>query len=287
MSVEITTAFVEQYKANVQMLSQQKGSRLSAAVRNESVTGKNAFFEQIGAVSARIRPSRHADTPQLDTPHDRRRVSLTDFDWADLIDDEDKVRMLIDPTSAYATNAAWAMARAKDDEIISAALGNAQTGVSGGTTTALPSSQKIAVAASGLTIGKLLNAKEILDGNDVDEDIPRYVALSAEQVSDLLNSTEIKSSDFNTVKALAMGQLDTFLGFKFIRTQRLNTDGSGDRQVIAWAQDGILLATGKEATSKITERDDKNYATQVFYSMTIGATRMEEKKVVEIACLES
>ena len=287
MSVEITTAFVEQYKANVQMLSQQKGSRLSAAVRNESVTGKNAFFEQIGAVSARIRPSRHADTPQLDTPHDRRRVSLTDFDWADLIDDEDKVRMLIDPTSAYATNAAWAMARAKDDEIISAALGNAQTGVSGGTTTALPSSQKIAVAASGLTIGKLLNAKEILDGNDVDEDIPRYVALSAEQVSDLLNSTEIKSSDFNTVKSLAMGQLDTFLGFKFIRTQRLNTDGSGDRQVIAWAQDGILLATGKEATSKITERDDKNYATQVFYSMTIGATRMEEKKVVEIACLES
>lgn len=286
MSIEITTAFVEQYRANVAMLSQQKGSRLRGAVRNETVTGNKAYFEQIGAVAARVRPSRHADTPRMDTPHDRRMVTLTDYDWADLIDNEDKVRMLIDPTSSYAMAAAWAMGRAQDDAIIAAAVGTAYTGVSGGTSTALPSGQKVVHGSAGLTVAKLLAAKEILDANDVDEDIPRYCALAAGQVADLLNTTEVKSSDYNTVKALAQGQLNSFLGFEFIRTQRLGTDADSNRQVTCWAADGILLAVGADATAKISERDDKNYATQVFYSQTIGATRMEEDKVVEIACTE-
>lgn len=287
MSIEITTAFVEQYGANVQLLSQQKGSRLGSNVRNESVTGKNAFFEQIGAVAARKRPSRHADTPRMDTPHNRRRVSLVDYDWADLIDDEDKVRMLIDPTSSYAMSAAFAMGRAKDDAIIEAALGTAQTGEDGSTAVTLPSDQKVLHDSKGLNLAKLLEAKQILDEADVDPDLPRYIALAAEQVSDLLNTTEIKSADFNTVKALAQGQLNTFLGFEFIRTQRLGTDGNSDRQVICWVSDGVLLATGKAMSTKISERADKNYATQVFNSMSIGATRMEEVKVVEIACLEA
>jgi len=286
MSVQITTAFVEQYGANVQMLSQQKGSRFAGLVRNESVTGMNAFFEQIGSVSARKRTSRHSDTPRMDTPHARRRVSLTDYDWADLIDDEDKVRLLIDPTSSYAMSAAWAMGRAKDDAILEAAIGTAYTGSEGTTTVVLPAGQKVAAGAAGLTVAKLLSAKEIIDGNDVDPDIPRIIALSAKQVTDLLNTTEVKSSDYNTVKALAAGQINSFLGFNFERTERLSTDGSGDRQVICWVQDGIVLATGKDMSTKITERPDKNYATQVFNSMTIGATRMEEVKVVEIACVE-
>ena len=86
MSTQITTAFVEQYSANVLQLSQQRGSRLRAAVRVEPVTGKNAFIDRVGAVAARRRTARHADTPQLDAPHSRRRVSLVDYDWADLID---------------------------------------------------------------------------------------------------------------------------------------------------------------------------------------------------------
>lgn len=287
MSIEITVAFVEQYGANVQLLSQQKGSRLARAVRNETIVGKTGFFEQIGSVAARKRPSRHADTPRMDTPHNRRAVSPVDYDWADLIDDEDKVRMLIDPTSSYAMSAAFAMGRAKDDAIIAAAVGSANTGVDGTTAVTLPSAQKVAAATAGLTVAKLLSAKQILDEADVDPDLPRYCALAAEQVSDLLNTTEIKSSDFNTVKALAQGQLNSFLGFEFIRTQRLGTDGSGDRQVTCWASDGILLGVGKDMSNKITERADKNYATQVFSSMSIGATRMEEVKVVEIACVEA
>ncbi len=286
MSVNVTTSFVEQYSANVQMLSQQMGSKLRGAVDVESIKGKNAFFEQIGKVTAQLRTSRHGTTPQIDTPHSRRRLNTATYEWADLIDDADKIRMLIDPTSSYAKAAAAAMGRAMDSVIIAAALGSSDTGVSGGTSVALPSSQKIAHGSAGLTVAKLLSAKKILDENDVDPSIKRYCVVSPEQIEDLLNLTEVKSSDFNTVKALAQGDINSFLGFEFITSNLLTQDATPNRQVIAFAADGIKLGIGKDITAKISERDDKSYSTQVYYCMDLGATRMEEEKIVEIACQE-
>ena len=286
MSIQVTTAFVEQYSANVQHLVQQDGSKLRGSVREESVTGKNAFFEQIGATAALRRTSRHSDTPRVDTPHARRRVSLEDFDWADLIDNEDKVRMLIDPTSDYARAAAMAMGRAMDEVIIDSALGNAFTGVSGGQTA-------IAAGTTGLSLAKLLAAKETMDGDDVPEN-GRVIVCTADQVTDLLNTTEIQSADFNTVKALARGEVDTFLGFKFIPvngkridgTKLIPVNGSSHRRCFAFQNEGLLLGVGADMNTKISERADKNYATQVFCSMTIGGTRMEEARVLEILCVE-
>ena len=290
MSSEITTAFVQQYSANVQMLAQQMGSRLRAAVDVETITGKNAYFDQVGVTAAQVRSSRHADTPQIDTPHSRRRVSLADYEWADLIDDQDKVRMLIDPTSSYAKAAAAAMGRSMDDVIIDALGGTAYTGEAGGTSTSLPSTQKFATSqqTDGLTIAKLLDAKKKLDLKDVDPSLKRYVVCGATQIEDLLNTTEVKNSDYNTVKALAMGQVDSFLGFKFIMSNRLNLDSTytDDRLCFAFTEDAIKLAIGKDVSARIDERADKSYSTQVYYCMSIGATRMEEEKVVQIPCNE-
>ena len=287
MSVQITTAFVEQYKSNVFHLAQQKGSRLRDAVRTETVVGKAHFFERIGSTAALKRTSRHSDTPRVDTPHSRRKVTMDDYDWADLIDNEDKVRMLISPSSEYAQAGAWAMGRAMDDAIIDAASGNAFGGVAGGTTVALPSAQKIVHGSAGLSVTKLIEAKEILDANSVDPEEPRYCVVTSKQLSDLLAITQITSADFNSVKALVQGDIDTFLGFKFIRTERLDTNSSSNRLVLAFAQSGIGLAVGQDINTRISERADKNYATQVFLSMTIGATRIEDEKVVEIECTES
>jgi len=286
MSVNVTTSFVEQYSANVQMLSQQMGSKLRAAVDVESIRGKQSFFEQIGKTTAQLRTSRHGSTPQIDMPHSRRALTTATYEWADLIDDADKIRMLIDPTSSYAKAAAAAMGRAMDSVIIAAALGTAKTGVSGGTSTALPSTQKIVHGSAGLTVAKLLSAKKILDEYDVDPSVKRYCVVSPEQIEDLLNLTEVKSSDFNTVKALAQGDINSFLGFEFITSNLLTADATPSRQVIAFAADGIKLGIGKDVTAKISERDDKSYSTQVYYCMDLGATRMEEEKVVEIACNE-
>ena len=287
MSSQITTAFVQQYSANIQMLSQQMGSLLRDKVRLESVVGKNSFFDQVGKVTAQLKTSRHSDTPQIDTPHARRRVSLADYEFADLIDQQDKVRLLIDPTSSYAQAAAMAMGRAMDDVIISAATGTSFTGETGSTSTVLPSAQKITEGSTaGLTIAKLRTAKQTFDLNSVDPSIPRFIIVSPRQINDLLGTTEVTSSDFNTVKALANGEINSFLGFNFIVSNRLSI-ASSKRLCIAFAQDGITLAVGKDVQARIDERADKSYATQVYYCMSIGATRMEEEKIVSIEAHEA
>ena len=198
--------------------------------------------------------------------------------------------MLIDPTSSYAKAAAAAMGRSMDDTVISALQGSAQAGVAGATAVALPTSSKFATAnqADGLTIAKMIAAKKFFDLNDVDPSIPRYIVCGATQIADLLGTTQVTSSDFNTVKALAAGDIDTFMGFKFILSNRLNFDAThgDDRLAFAFTQDSIKLGVGKDITAKIDVRPDKSYATQVYTCMDIGAVRMEENKVVEIACDE-
>jgi hypothetical protein len=290
MSTQITTAFVEQYSANVQHLAQQKGSRLREAVTVETVVGKNAFFEQIGKTAARQRTSRHSDTPRMDTPHARRRVSLTDYDWADLIDNEDRVRMLIDPTSPYSQAAANAMGRAMDEAIVAAADGTAYTGVDGSTSTSYTAGNTIDVqvgispaADTGLNVGKLRAAKQVLDANEADDD-DRFCIINAKQLQNLLGQTEVTSSDYANVKALVNGDVDTFLGFRFIRTELIGTDSNSDHKVLYFQKKGMLLGVGQDPMAKISERDDKNYATQVFYSMAIGSTRMQEELVGYIEC---
>ena len=287
MSFQVSTAFVQQYTTNVSLLLQQRGSKLRDAVTVGSYTGKAAkAVEQIGAVTAQARTSRHADTPLISTPHDARWVFPTDYEWADMIDDQDKLRMLIDPTSPYAVNGAYALGRAMDDLIITAALGTSMTGENGSTSTAFATAtQQIAVGAAGLTVAKLRQARRILMANEVDVAMdPLYIAVTAQQMDNLLGTTEVTSSDYNTVKTLVSGDVDTFLGFKFIQVERLGLDGSGDRRCIAWAKSGLHLGLWNDITTKISERADKSYATQVYVKGTFGATRTEEKKVVEIIC---
>ena len=109
--------------------------------------------------------------------------------------------MLIDPTSTYARAAAAAMSRAIDDELIAAATGSAKTGKSGSSSTALPAGQQIANGSANLTLAKLLVAKQIMDSSDVDED-NRHIVISPKGLQNLLNVTEVKSADYNSVNTL-------------------------------------------------------------------------------------
>ncbi len=126
-----------------------------------------------------------------------------------------------------------------------------------------------------------------MDLNDVDPSIPRYIAVGPKQIEDLLGDTTVTSSDFNTVKALVQGELDTFMGFRFIMSNRLSVDSNDIRKCFAWAEDGLTLGIGKDISARIDERADKGYATQVYYCMSIGSVRMEEDKVVQIFCDET
>lgn len=282
----IDTAFVKQFGSTIEHLAQQKGSRLRGAVRNETVVGEEAYFDQLGSTTAIQKTARNSDTPLIKSDHQRRRVTMYAYEWADLVDKEDQLKMLIDPANPYSQAAAWALGRAIDSAIIAAASGTAYTGKAGGTSTSFDSNMAVAAASANLTLAKLLSAKKLLDSQDVDPEEPRFCAITASQVQSLLNTTQVQSADYNSIRSLVQGEIDTFVGFKFIRTQLLALS-STTRTCLAWAKSGLLLAIGSEIKAEITRRADKSYATQVYLAMSIGSTRMSEKKVVTIACIES
>lgn len=286
MSDQITTAFVQQYGQNVAMLVQQKGSVLRMSVVNARVRGKRAYFDQLGSTAAIKQTTRHADSPLVATPHSRRSVDLSTFRWGDLIDVPDKIRTLIDPTSAYAQNAAWAMGRSIDDEIIAAFFAAANTGETGATSTSLPAGNVVAVnfggSNTGLTVAKLREARRLLKTGLVDTSEPLFIGVNAKSMDYLLGTTEVTSADFNTVRALVQGEVNTFMGFKFLSSERFLTDSNAYRRVPVWAKSGMQLAMGMEPKSRITERADKAFSTYVYYAMDIGSTRLEEPKVIEI-----
>ena len=291
MSTEVNKAFAQKFRDTFTHLVQQKGSRLRDYVRvNADVVGKYDHFDRIGSTSAQKITSRHSDTPLISTPHSRRRVSMDDYNWADLIDKADKVRMLADPASDYMKAGVWAMGRQMDDIIIAAMSGNAVSidEDDASSNVALPAAQKIAVSGTtDMNLTKLRQAKKILDASDVDPDLPRHIVMKSNQFFDLLNDEQITSADYNTVRALVAGEIDTYMGFKFHRSERLATDGSGDTLCLAWIPDGIGLSMGMDVKTEISERSDKNYSTQVYAQMCLGAVRIEDEKVVEIACTDS
>lgn len=311
MSFEITTAMVKQYSANVWHLSQQKGSRLQGMVRNETQNGEFDFYDNIGVVSAQKKVGRHSDTVYSDTPHGRRKVSTAPYVYADLCDKEDKLRTLQSPEGHYAKAAINALGRSIDDIIIEAALGTAYSGKEGATAVELSNDNRIAgidgstTTGVGLTLDTLRKVKLKFNANDVEEG-ELYFAISAIQLDNMLGQEKITSQDYAAVKALVQGDIDTFMGFKFVRLERLPVtsaaitynvvDGSvgagtgtlpaGARRCFAWKKDGILLAKAAGITARFDELPTKHYSTQVYASMDMGATRMEEVKVVEVFCKE-
>lgn len=285
---DITNLFVKQFGTILFMKVQQKGSRLRDTVYMEAgVVGEDVYIEQLGKTDPVDLTTRYQDTPFIDPDHTRRRITMYDTVHNTLLDKKDKLKMLIDPTSRYIQEAAFALGRKMDDRIIAAADATAYTGKDGTTTVTLTAGNIIASSSVGLTLAKLLSAKEILDGNDVDPDEDKFVICSAKQMTNLLNTTEIKNTDYNTVAALAAGKIDTFLGFKFIRSQRLAVNGSSERKVLVYAKSGIGLAMAQDIVTRVDELPTKNYSLQAYASISMGASRLEEEKVVTIACTES
>ena len=297
MSFEITTAFTKQFKDNIRLLSQQEGSMLEMAVDVENdLTGDAFFFEQMGSVEARDKTVRFQESPQMDTPHRRRMVTPNDADWGDFIDKIDKVKMLISPESKYIKQSIYAMGRKIDDHIIAAATGTAMTGKNGATPIVLPSTQKLNVtvggsgSSTGMNVAKLIAAKSLFGKNEVNIKAPDnklYFVHSQQQLDDLLAVTQTTSTDYAAIKALVNGEITYFMGFEFINIERLGLDGDDIRTCFAFAKSGIGLGKWADIQTEVGKRSDRSYAWYAYTCMSVGATRLEEKKVVEIPCDES
>lgn len=281
-----SVAFVKQYQATITLLAQQLDNRLRPTVMVDTGwTGDSKFYDQYGSDEMQEITSRYQDTPIQSPDHERRMVTPRYFVSNTLEDPQDALAMLADPKSTYMQAKAAAAARKTDALIISALGGTAYTGAAGATSVTFPAGQKIAVGGAGITKAKLIEAKKKLDAAEVDKN-DRFYVHSAEQLEDLLNVTEVTSSDYNTVKALVQGEVDSWLGFKFVHSEQLETDDASSRLTYAYQKKGMQLAIQKEAEGRLDERPDKNYAWQVYMRIALGCTRLEEERVVQIACAE-
>jgi hypothetical protein len=294
MSLNIPTHYAQQFATNIELLLQQKGSKLRNLVTSGSYIGEQASpVDQFGAVEMQSVTGRFEAMGRVDADTDRRWVLPSDFDLPQLIDSFDKLRLLTDPQSIYVQNAVYAAGRKIDDVIIDALFGTAKTGKSGSTSTTFPSGQQIAVdygasGNTGLTVAKLREARKRLKAAEVDLDMDMLVCvITAEQEDNLLAEAQVISLDYNDRPVLVDGRLNSFLGINFVHSERLDTDGSSYRRVPVFAKSGMHLGIWNDITTDISQRKDlKGLPFQSYVYMTVGATRLEEEKIVEIKCAE-
>lgn len=269
------TIFAKSYGNIVAPLAQQQGSKLRNKVMVKTgIVGKETYMDQMTAFTVNAKGGRLSQTnPEaVDTP--RRRIAMEDYYIAKALDKFDNLKTLADPTSAAVQNGIWGMGRKIDKVIYDAVRGTAYTGKVGGTSEALTSSEKVAVGSTGMTVAKMLEAKEKLDAAQFPMD--RCLVISSAAEADLINATEVKSFDFNTQRVMANGRLESFLGFDIVRIDDDLFATSGNTQFcLAFAKNAVGLAIGQDIISRITEESTLHFAKQLYFSMSLGASRLE------------
>lgn len=290
MTVTVPVSFRDQFRDGFILKSQQKTSRLRGLVRTDPnmLQGRFGYYDAIGTVAMSKRTSRHADVKVIEAAHSRRRITLADYELAQFLDKQDILRMIAGPLGDYTVNAVMAANRQIDDIVIAAADAPAYSidEDNAATAVALPAGQIIAEGGAGLTIAKMLQVKETLDGAEVDEDEPRYAVISTKQVTNLLQTTEVTSADYNSVKALSEGKVNSFMGFTFIRHGRLKKTGTA-RRCLFLTPNALGLAIGEDITIDIGPRRDKGNLTQLLVTLSMDATRIEDDKIIAVDCKET
>ena len=306
MPVSPTLALIDQYQPKFESqwrrLAQQVDSRLSGAVSvNSGCTGEVNYRDQIKPIDVTSlggpNANRLAATAISEIETHKRANYPEKFQAVKHFDEFDEVWLADQskPTSQTFLEFKAGFNRKMDDLIIAAATGTAKTGDNGAVSTTLPTSQVIGVddggSGSGMNLTKILNAKQLMEenevsGQDIDGD-EAYLVLNAKALRGLYDEAKITSSDYaGELQALYNGEIDQFLGFNFIRTERLAV-ASNVRTCFAFVKSGIALDIWQNPKFKLSERNDYNDAAQLRGTAAAGATRLEEIKVVEIPCDES
>jgi hypothetical protein len=298
MSVNIPTWYVQQYNQNIQQLVQQKVSRLRATCLTGTHVGTSASpVDQVGVIEMQDVTTRFEPMPRVDAPTDRRWVAPFDADLPQPIDTFDKLRLLTDPQSIYVTNAVAAANRKFDDRILTAFFAAAQTGVTGGTSTAFDTTNQVVGVntggtASNMNVAKLEAGRKILLANEVNlEEEAIYVAITATEDQSLRNEIQVISMDFNEKPVFNdKGLIMSWRGFNFIHSERsaLTTTATDDqagssKQIPMWVRSGMYLGIWNDINTNISQRNDlRGEPFQAYTKMSANATRLEEKKVVKI-----
>lgn len=299
----ITDNYQVKYTKKWSSMLQQHISRLEDyATVSKDLTGKVVFFDQFGILDFDEKTTRVGKTILGEAPTLRRSMRPRMFTKAIGYDEFDGKQMdsLDEPISKTIEGLRAAAARRMDDVMIEGFLGTNYVGEDGLTATTLSDSQTIAknfvesgtATNSNLTVGKLRRALSILQKNEAwSQDAEKYgdslvLAVTSAQINSLLRDPEVTSYDFNNVRALSEGKIDTFMGFKFIRTERLPKDETGVRSCLAWVKSKAQFGVWDDFKVKLSVRDDMDEALQIRARFACGATRLQEEGFVKINCVE-
>lgn len=295
MSINLPSHYVQQYATNLQLLLQQLNSRLKDKVATGEHYGEQAAaVDQVGKIEMQEPAGRFAPIGRVDAVVDRRWVAPASYDLPQLIDTFDKLKLLLDPNSTFVQNGVAACNRRYDQTIIAAFFAAAQTGKTGTTSTSFLSANQVAVtmgaaAACGLNFKKIREAKRILMSYDIDfaqEQV--FIGLTSKQHDDLLAEQQVISLDYNEKPVLADGKIVKILGMEVVQSELFSLDTSSYRRVPVWCKSGMHLGQWGAMETNISKREDlSGQPWQAYQKLTIGATRLDEKKVIEIKCSEA
>ena len=285
------TVYAQAYAQNIMQLAQQKYSKLMPIVyMKPNVKAKVFFQDQIGKWSMSTKGGRNVQTPNNDPNLARRMGTMVDYHDNRMLDRGDELRMISDPRSAYTIAAAQSLGRQIDTVIANQILATAKSGETGSTSNTLgttsiaahlnPTGGLTQGTAATLTFARVRAVKRVFDLEDVEPE-DRFFVVSPQGMDALLNTTQATSSDYAAVKALVKGDIDTWMGFKWIVSTNLSSSGT-ITSCFAMQRYGLCMAMGSEPLVRTDERQDLSYSWQVYYELNIGAVRLEEARVCEV-----
>ncbi len=280
MAINLSTAFVTLFDAEVKQ-AYQASAVLRPAVRVRSgVEGSTYKFPKIGKGVAQVRIPQTDVTP-LNVTYSQVTATLSDYIAAEYSDIFMQAKVNFDERRELVKVVSNAIGRRQDQLILDALTASS---------TSLTVSNDIGGSDTNMNVAKLREAKKKLDAGNVPMD-GRHIIIHANSLASLLSETAVTSSDFNTVKALVQGEINTFLGFTFHvlgdRTEGgLAIDGSSDRTCFAFHKDAIGLAEGIAPKTEINYVPEKT-SFLVASMFSAGAVAIDDEGIVKITCRES
>lgn len=280
MSIALANNFVTLFDAEVKQAYQGKAMLVGAVRQRRGVEGSTVKFPKVGRGVATPRIGQTDVTP-LNVGFSNVTVTLEDWVAAEYSDIFSQQKVNFDERNELVQVLGNAIGR-RQDQIIIAALQGSGTSLSVG--------NDVGGTDTNMNVAKLRQAKGLMDKNNVPP-MGRNILIHSNGLQSLLAETAVTSTDFNTVKALVNGELDTFLGFKFHvigdRTEGgLAVDGSLDRTCFAFHKDAIGYAEGIAPKTEINYIPEKT-SWLVTSLLSAGATTIDAEGIVSIVARET
>ncbi len=283
MSTNLSPAFVQLFEAEVHQAYQGAAVLRGAARTRTGVVGDTVKFPKVGKGSASVRVPQTDVTP-INASFSQVSVSMTDYVAAEYSDIFNQQKVNFDERQELAQVVGNAIGR-REDQIIIDALDAA----SAGSTVAKTVVTSGSAAASNLNVGKIIAAKKALDAKNVPP-TDRHFVIHANNLAGLLGDERAVSGDYQTLRALVSGEINTMMGFRFHVIGDRDEDGlplsTNDRTTFAFHRSALGVGVGIAPKTEINYIPEKT-SFLVTAMLSMGAGAIDTDGIVDVICDES